>query len=348
MRIFPLLWLAPAAALLGAAVADGPAPRAGAEAERAAALSFLESLSEEQRSKAVLPFTDPDRLAWQFVPADRTGLSLGEMDDGQRRHAFALLRSALSSQGSLKASGILLLEEVLQEAERARGRSGDFRDPGRYWFAIYGRPASEAPWGWRLEGHHLSLNFTVGPRGEWTATPHFLGTNPAEVRSGRRAGLRVLAAEEDKGRLLLRSLRAEQRARAVIAESAPRDILLGPDRTEGFAEPAGLAAADLDEGQRRLLRSLIAEYVDNLRESSAAEEWARIGEAGFERIHFAWAGADEKGQGHYYRVHGPTFVIEYDNTQNGANHVHTVWRDPQRDFGADWLRRHYAEAHAPR
>ena len=220
---------------------------------------------------------------------------------------------------------------------------GWFRDPELYWFTIFGEPSDSAPWGWRFEGHHVSLNF-LSTRGEVAvSTPAFLGANPARVPNGPRAGWRLLPAEEDLARRLLASLTPGERARALLSERAPADILMGPGR-RSTPEPAGLPASELTAVQRETLMALVAEYARNARQEIAEARWKRIEAAGVGKIRFAWAGGDAVGSGHYYRVQGPTFVIEYDNTQDRANHVHSVWRDLPADGGADLLRRHYEES----
>ncbi len=318
-------------------------PAAGPSMEEAAR-TFLASLPPELRAKAALPFAGEDRVRWAFVPGERKGASLKEMPDAARRAAHDLLRSALSARGYLKVTAIFALDQVLREMEQARGGSGTSRDQELYWFAVFGEPGAKDGWGWRAEGHHVSLNFS-SVAGEIAATPAFLGTNPAEIRSGPRTGLKVLAAEEDLARALLASLDLVQRKSAVIADQAPADIILGPERKEGLGAPRGLAHAAMNPAQRDLLWRLVREYAENLRGDLASGELARIEAAGRDGIHFAWAGGLAPGEAHYYRIHGPGFVIEYDCIQNEANHVHTVWHDLTNDFGQDLLRRHREHGH---
>jgi hypothetical protein len=251
-----------------------------------------------------------------------------------------MLREALSARGYEKTTGVLELEAILRETE-AFGSL--LRDPELYYLAIFGEPSDEKPWGWRFEGHHLSLNFSSASGRIVAATPSFFGANPARVPSGPRAGWRVLPAEEDLGRRLLGSFDEGQRRAAVMAVSAPSDIILGPGR-KSVPDPAGLAYADMSEAQRAILMELVGEYLGNMRADVARAQREKIEKAGLGTIRFAWAGGVRVGEGHYYRIQGPTFVIEYDNTQNHANHVHSVWRDLEDDFGGDLLRRHYAES----
>lgn len=305
-----------------------------------AANAFLDSLSPPLRASAALPFDDKARQDWHYIPRDHAGVGFTQLSDTQKLAARQLIRSTLSSQGMNKVEEIMLLDSVLLEMEKG---AGPRRDPLAYSIAIFGTPGTE-PWGWKLEGHHVSLNFTGS--GQSTAvTPAFLGANPAEVRQGPRAGVRVLAAEEDLGRELLASLTPEQRKTAIIADKAPSDILAVPGRSADEIAIAGLPVSSMDEPQRKLIDRLLSEFAGNLTHELASRELERIRKAGIENVRFAWMGSDRRGEGHYYRLTGPTFVIEYDNTQNNANHVHTVWRDRERDFGRDILKEHLEHGH---
>jgi hypothetical protein len=248
----------------------------------------------------------------------------------------------MSHRGYAKAVSIMSLEAVLAELEKGRV-GGAVRDPELYFVSVFGTPGGKEPWGWRVEGHHLSLNFTTAGDAAPALTPSFFGTNPGEIRTGPRAGTRVLAAEEELGRALVKSLTDEQRKTAVILAEAPKDILNVPGRNATKAE--GLAQGKLTAEQGALLVKLVKEYLFRHRPDVAAEEWAKIEKAGLDKLHFAWAGGFERGKPHYYRVQGGSFVLEYDNTQNEANHVHSLWRDFDRDFGADLLGEHYKAAH---
>lgn len=305
-----------------------------------AAQGFLAALRPELRREAVLPFAAEERRDWHYVPRSRRGVSFKQMNAGERAAAHALLRAGLSDRGYEKTTGVIALEAILREIETFGFR----RDPELYWLTVFGAPSASAPWGWRFEGHHLSLNFSAATGERVATTPSFFGANPATVPENRpRAGWRLLRAEEDLARQLLASLDASQRAAAMISADAPREILMTPGRN-GPPPLAGLPYARMSGAQRELLLSLIGEYVGNLRPSIGQAQWQRIRGAGLEGIRFAWAGGTAPGEGHYYRVHGPTLVIEYDNTQDGANHIHTVWRDLTNDFGEDLLARHYRES----
>jgi len=307
-----------------------------------AAKSFLAALTPEQKAAASFEFAATERTNWHFIPRERKGLAIKEMTQEQRLLAHALLATGLSHRGYAKAVSIMSLEAVLAELEK--GKAGaPVRDPELYFLSVFGTPGSGDPWGWRVEGHHLSLNFTTAGEAAPAMTPSFFGTNPGEIRTGPRTGTRVLAAEEELGRALVKALTEEQRKEAVILAEAPKDILNLPGRNATKAE--GLAQPKLTAEQNALLVKLIKEYLFRCRPDVAAEDWAKIEKAGLAKLHFAWAGGVERGQPHYYRVQGGTFVLEYDNTQNDANHVHSVWRDFDHDFGADLLGEHYKAAH---
>jgi hypothetical protein len=302
-----------------------------------AASNLLASLTPEQRAKATFQFTEDERLNWHFVPQPRKGIPLLDMTPTQRHLANALLSAGLSQRGYIKATTIMSLEEVLRILEKD---SGERRNPEKYYFTIFGTPSDQSAWGYRVEGHHLSLNFTV-VKGKVMDAPMFLGANPAQVRQGPREGLRALAAEEDLGRELLDSLDTEQRKVAIVDGTAYKDILTGASRKASLeGQPSGLAASKLNAKQFESLMVLLSEYANNVPEQLAVRRLEQIKRAG-KNLHFAWAGSGERGAPHYYRVQSPEFLIEYDNTQNGANHIHTVWRDFNGDFGLDLLGEHY-------
>lgn len=317
----------------------------------ATAKTFLASLTPEQKAQCQFTLKDEERFFWHYIPSDdipgrygrpRRGVTFKEMTPQQQRLASALLSAGLSQQGYIKTTTIMSLEDVLKVLEKdTKGR----RDPDKYHFSIFGEPSEEGTWAYRVEGHHVSLHFTV-VKGQAVGNPTFLGSNPAEVRSGPLTGLRVLSAEEDKARALLESLTPEQRKVAIISEKAYADILTEQSRKAALeGQPSGLPAAKMTKEQRRLLDELIAEYIDNLPAELAAQRRERLKKSG-NQLHFAWAGVVERGGPHYYRVQSPLFLIEYDNTQNGANHIHSVWRDFEGDFGVDLLKEHYSSAPA--
>jgi hypothetical protein len=317
--------------------AHGPA-----EEMAEAAANFLASLTSEQRAKAAFEFKADERQNWHFIPKARNGLTLKDMTIPQRHLAYALLSSAMSQRGFMKAATIMSLEQILKELEQG-GRM--VRDAELYYFSIFGKPGTKEGWGWRVEGHHLSLNFAVADGHEISVTPSFLGSNPAEVRTGPRKDLRVLSHEEDLARELVTSLTAEQKKIAIYTNTAPSDIITGTNRTLQVLKPEGLAMGKMNKQQAELLWELVQEYVRRYRSEVADKDLEKIQKAGPEKITFAWAGSVERGKGHYYRIQGPTFLMEYDNTQNEANHIHAVWRDLRNDFGEDILRKHYDQDH---
>lgn len=310
-----------------------------------AANAFLASLTPEQKSLATLRFESEkngERANWHYVPRERKGLALKDMTEPQRALAKALLKSGLSDDGFAKAEAIQGLEEILRVLENAAaGR----RDREKYYVSVFGTPGGKDPWAWRWEGHHQSFNYTSVDAAAPSMTPSFFGSNPGEVGEGERKGLRVLGAEEDLGRALVQSLTAEQRKTAVILTEAPGDILNNPRRPDP-TRPEGLAAAEMTAEQQAALVKIIKEYLFRCRTDVAAEEFAKIEASGLGSVYFAWAGGLERGQPHYYRVQNTEFVLEYDNTQNDANHVHSIWREFDGDFGADLLQQHVSEAHA--
>lgn len=318
-------------------VAGASRARAGA-AMTASATQFLAALNEEQRARARFAFEDEERLNWHFIPRPRKGLPLKEMTEAQRKLAEALLRTGLGDPGYVKVTTIIQLENVLKEIEKG---SGPVRDPELYYFSVFGDPGMKGRWGWRVEGHHISFNFTVVNGTMVATTPAFLGANPAEVREGPKTGLRVLAAEEDLARALVRSLDEKQQMQAIIEKTAPRDIISMNSQKANSLEPAGLSWSQMKPAQRKALENLIEVYLGRMPEDLASERRGKLKKSGMEKVHLAWAGGIAIREPHYYRIQGPTFLVEYDNTQNNANHIHSVWRDFDGDFGRDLLREHY-------
>ena len=341
-----------AAALLAALVV-GPmvAAERSAVAMTTAASKFLDSLTPEQRQKAVFGFSGDERLRWHFIPTEmfpRKGLLIRDMTSAQRALAHELLKAGLSQRGYMTATEIMDLENVLGAIEASQRRQGTSaeaarameRNPEKYFFSIFGTPAAKDTWGWRVEGHHVSLHFTVVNGTLVAAAPTFFGSNPAEVRDGPKKGLRLLGAEEDAARALLESLDAPQRATAIVKTDAPGDLLTMANVKIDPLKPEGIAASAMNPTQRALLTKLIDVYAGYMAADVAAARIERMKKAGEEKVAFAWAGPVERGHQHYYRVQGPTFLIEYDNTQNDGNHIHSVWRDFDGDFGQDLLREH--------
>lgn len=322
-----------------------------------AAQNFVSALTTDQKGKAVYEFANDERFDWHFIPKSRKGLPLKEMTPPQRALAQALLSSGLSQRGFAKATTIMSLEEILFDIEGKGTRpNSPTRDAELYYFTVFGQPGAD-PWGWRVEGHHLSLNFVVNKQDVLAVTPSFFGSNPARILDGPRKGLRVLGQEEDLARDFVRSLSAEQRKTAIITNVAPREIITGNSRKAQLLQPFGISSAKLTAPQQEKLWTLIKEFLFRYRPEIAEDMLKKlqtfddpgtvaIGERGGPRpapIHFAWAGSIDPGQGHYYRIQHPKFLIEYDDTQNDANHIHTVCRDLANDFGDDVLKKHYEQ-----
>lgn len=305
-----------------------------------AATTFLKSLDAEQKAKAVFEFQDDERENWHFIPLDRKGIKLSELNPQQDHFAYALLATGLSQKGFLNATTIMSLEAVLAELENDPVK----RDTQKYYVAVFGKPhAKEGCWGWRFEGHHLSLNYTI-VNGDVVPTPSFFGTNPAHVRAGKLKGTRPLGRMEDLARDLAKSLQ-EAGKPVVFSEKSPNDILTSQDRTAKMPADQGVKGAAMSEDQKKKLLAVVREFASNGRSEIAGPALKAIRE-GVDGLQFAWAGGLEKGDAHYFRVVGGTvFLIEYANTQNDANHAHAVWRLFNGDFGRDVLKEHLQTAH---
>ena len=314
----------------------------------AAVRAWLRVLDDAQRADATCPFDSDERFVWAYTPGTREGLAIRDMRPDQRKAVTRILATSLSERTEGEVGTIMGLETVLGEVERAAGRGGwQRRDPELYWFAVFGEPEDAASWSWRVGGHHIAVHVTIAGGKVIGSTPSFLGANPAIVPSGPRAGFCALGGEEALARELLDGLGPDERGTAIVSDRAPADILTGnAARTDARDVPAGVRYGRLAAAGRSALERLVRHYVGRVRPEVADAEWARIVDAGLDDVSFAWAGAIERGRGHYYAVHGPRFLIEYDNTQNGANHIHTVWRDLENDWGEDLLARHVAMEHA--
>ncbi len=312
--------------------------------------AFLATLDDAQKQKAVFAQDADERLNWHFIPRTRKGLPMKEMKPQQRLLATALMNSGLSNDGARKASTIMSLEEFLYQTEGAKAKDEAAkaairvkRDPEQYFVSIFGTPDARGSWAWRIEGHHLSMNFTIKDGTLLRATPSFFGSNPGEVREGPLTGLRVLHVEEEMGRSLVKSLTGDQLKKATMADVAPTEMLTAAERWVRPLSPDGLSIEEMTTEQKTMLNTLVEEYLRRLRPEIADEALAEIAKSG--PIFFAWAGEKERSQPHYYRVQGKTFLLEYDNVQNEANHVHCVWRSFNGDFGADLLGEHYQAEH---
>jgi hypothetical protein len=308
-----------------------------------AAIAFLNSLEPDKRRQTVFNLADDERMNWDYRPVPRRGLPFAVMDSCQQRRAFALVTSGLSRGGNFTALNIMSLETVLGDLEGSSGHHA--RNPDRYFVTIFGAPSRDSAWGWRFEGHHLSVNFLVVDSCKVACSPNFFGANPASVPEGPLQGFRTLPQEEDVARQLLATLNESQLDLAVINETAPSDIITGWAPRVRLEDPAGIAVSALEVHQQQVLLQLIEVYLSRMAPQLADNQMDAIDRQGLGSIHFAWAGSKQPGGPHYYRLHGPGFLVEYDNTQNNANHIHSVWRDIRGDWGADLLREHYANTH---
>jgi hypothetical protein len=315
-----------------------------AAAMRAAARGLVDRLDAEQRRRLVLPFDGDLHRQWTYLPGDRPGLRLGDLNDEQLERALDLLQLVHSVRGWSDTQLVIGIEAVRRElSDQRAGRTGV--DPYRdlpYWLVVLGDPTGTDPWAWRINGHHLLAQATmVGDR--VNGVPHFFGAQPATVLTGPHAALRALPREEDFARELMLALQDDQRRVAQIAIEAPDDIASRWDPVATLPEqPRGVSYARLDRLQRELFVALLRQYVDRAAPAVANQAWTDITDAGLEQVSFGWAGPIERGTGHYYALSGPTLLIEYDNTQDDANHIHSVWRDLRRDFAGDLLAQHYA------
>jgi hypothetical protein len=317
-----------------------------------AAKLFIKSLDDKAKKTALLPLNGKGRETWTFLPDKyikpdfkRKGLVVKKMTPQQRILAHGLLSSALSHRGYLEATSIMSLEQILFDIT-----GNDIRDPELYYVSIYGTPSKAGTWGWRFEGHHISLHFTMVNGRIFSVTPSFFGSNPAEVKEGPFKGLKVLADEENKARKLARSLSPPQRELGILSEEAPADILTKWDsviKRDTFFPPKGLPITKMNSRQKGWLADVVEAYVAKHRPEVLAQVTSKNPLIDPKETYFAWAGSRSPGQGHYYRIQTPKFLFEYDCTQNGANHVHAVWRDFEGDFGRDLLGRHLAESHKP-
>jgi hypothetical protein len=295
-----------------------------------AASRFLTSLDDSQAKQATFEFDNPERLNWHFIPRERKGLPVKDMTPAQRALAFGLLNTGLSASGALKATTIMSLEQILQDIEQGKG---PVRDPERYFVTVFGKPSDKGRWGWRVEGHHLSLNFTLQDGKIVSATPAFFGANPAEVRQGPRQGLQALADREERALRLVQALKDDQKKLAVVVEKAPADIRAANTPQAPTAAAEGISYAQLNADQRPLLQALVESYAEDMPADVASAWLDELKKAGVDDIRFAWQGPADRTEGHGYKVQGPTFLIEFNNTQNGANHIHSVWRNLLGDFG---------------
>jgi len=310
--------------------------------------AFLGSLSDEVKAKTIFALDADERYSFNFVPLIRKGPTFHNFNEIQKTAALELLKASLSEDGYKKSQEIMFLEKILFEMEEVKSRYTDGslrRDPLNYHFSIFGTPSPENFWGWRFEGHHLSLNFTSADGKLISATPSFMGTNPGEVIQGEHKGKEVLRLETQYGLELINALSEKQQSKAIFSDTAPKEIISGNQRKVQDIAQKGIAFAELTDKQKKLFSQLLEVYIGKYIFEFSESFRAKIVAAGYDKLHFAWAGAKQKGLAHYYRIHGPMLLIEYDNIQNNANHVHTVIRDLENDFAEDLLAKHYTQKH---
>lgn len=310
-----------------------------------AANAFLNLLSTDVKAQVQFKFDDEERFNWHFVPRWRNGVSVHDLAQPQFDAALNLLKASLSVQGYKKATDVMALESVLREVEN-RGADDTYRDPKKYYFTIFGTPANDKPWGWRLEGHHISLNFSTVDNKLQSSTPSFFGSNPATIPSGKRKGEQILKDESALGFSLVNAFSSTQLQTVVISENAYSDIISENKRKAIPLEPKGLLYSEMNEQQKKIFMSLLDVYVKNYELGFSTALMNKIKAAGVDNLSFAWAGSLRPGKGHYYRIQGPMLLIEFDNTQNNANHIHSVVRDLTNDFAEDILKEHYKKEHS--
>jgi len=322
--------------------------RASAQDLADKANAFLNSLSPELRERAHFPVTSEERYNWFFIPVKRKGPTFNDFNEEQKEAATALLKASLSEQGYEKTRAIMELEKVLKVMENDDHmlyEGQPWRDPLNYHFCVFGDPSSTGFWGWRFEGHHLSLNFTSDEGQIVASTPFFMGTNPAEVRIDYQKGKQVLKKESDLGFDLLHSFSPEQLKAALFSDKAPYEIITGTERQVSGVEQKGVSYKTFNPEQKKIFMELLETYIGEYVFDFSENFRRKIIDAGLDNLTFAWAGVTDKSDGHYYRIQGPMLLIEFDNTQNNANHIHTVVRDLTNDFAEDLLREHYAAEH---
>lgn len=311
-----------------------------------AASDFLKLLDKSQLEKINYAYESDERSNWYFVPKARNGLMLKEMNDSQKEAAMNLLKASLGQQGQEKAIAIIQLEIILKELEKAPPES-DYRSPVKYYFTIFGTPDAKKLWGWRIEGHHISLNFSSESGKIVSATPLFFGSNPGIVPSGEKKGYQILKDEANFGFELLNSFSPEQLQKVILSEKAPGEIISSNKRKVEAMAKEGITFAEMSSAQQKIFLRLLSVYIKNYPLGFSNELMQKIEKAGLNQLTFVWAGGKKYGEsnGQYYRIQNDVILIEYDNTQNNANHIHTVTRDLTNDFGEDILKKHYELEH---
>jgi hypothetical protein len=304
-----------------------------ASAMTAACQAFLKTLDESQAKRCRFAFADKERVNWHFIPRVRKGLPVKDLEGAPLRAALGLLRSGLSEAGYDQSLNVMSLEEVLyllEGGDRTSRRNN--RDPRKYYISIFGNPGVKGSWGWRFEGHHLSLNYTFVDGKLASTTPEFYGANPGTIDAGKGRQIRVLGPEEDLARSILTTCTPAQEKVVWRSKEAPDDLRGGGVAQPETTDPVGLPVSKMSDGQKKLMQTLLSEYLKNMPGDVERQRRGEINKAGIQNIYFAWWGSEKQNERHYYRVQGPTFLIEYNNTQNSANHVHSIWRNLAGDF----------------
>ena len=311
----------------------------------AKAYAFVSSLNDQQKTKAVYPFDEMNRYSWHYVPASavaRTGLAIKDMESNQKISFYELLKSFLSTEGYTRTQNIMSFEYLLREMEP----NSTSRIPENYFVSVYGKPGADSVWGWKFTGHHLALNFTVVGN-KLAFAPFFFGSNPGEVKEGPKKGMRIIKDEEDLAFELVNSLNAEQKKIAVFRLEAFPDIVTTNTAHVNPLNPEGILLKDLNKDQKNIVNKIIVACLSSMSSKLANARMNLVATEDKDEIRFGWAGGFVKGEPHYYRIQGKTFLIEFDNTQNNANHIHLVWRDFNGDYGKDLLKEHYLHSTHP-
>ena len=321
---------------------------------------FLLTLSDVEMSKTIYAFDNPARLKWTNLPVGmeaRSGIQYGSLTDKSRLAYHRVLTAMLSSQGYLKTTSIMQLDDILNMLYQQAFDDGKISDKalkgtqnlkwahGNYYIAIFGKPADNEPWGLNFGGHHMALSMTSDGK-KISMSPYFIGTDPSEVKSGKYAGLRILSKEEDLGFMLVQSMSTQQKALGVLNRAVPKDIITNPKSSQRIDSNYGIQAKQFTKDQKEILQLLIQEFVHNFEHEKAHQLMDKIIKSGIEKIYFAWIGSLENNKPHYYILNGPDFLIEYDNVGfgNDGNHIHAILREKGNDFGADILKQHYLDA----
>ncbi|MEJ0033380.1 MAG: DUF3500 domain-containing protein [Bacteroidota bacterium] len=314
-----------------------------------ASKTFLQTLDQEQLKKAQRKFDDTLRHKWTNLPVGmvpREGVRYGDLSDKGRIAFHEMLSTILSSQGYLKVTGIMQLDDVLglvMNKDIVDKLQWSYQN---YFISIWGAPDEKEPWGFNFGGHHMALSLTMQGK-DISFTPMFVGTDPSQPQTSQYAGWRVLSKEEDYGFMLLNFLSKEQQAKAILKQDVPKDIITSPNSSQRITSYYGISAKEFNKDQVEIFKVLIQEYLHNFEHNIAHGLYDRILKNGFDKVYFAWVGSTERHAPHYYIVNSPDFLIEYDNVgfQNDGNHIHACdLREKDNDFGADLLKEHYANS----